>query len=265
MGVLKNILQGSASAWALSTFVKKSGDTMTGPLSVPEVIVGDAGTEGSGINIGGITFESSFKVSDIDGTNYAQTILHRHSTVLEPLIVGARSNSDTSAHADVTAGQNVFSVYGTGWAGSNYKIFGSASFSVDSTGTISNTSSPGKFSVSVTPDGAVVPVEAFKITNDKNATFFGNAYFTSNTESLSATKTLVATSPQYQFLNPNGSNRDVTLPAAATNMLFIIKNTGSAGNTLTVKDSGGTAVSGGTIANTVTMGFYYNGSSWQLV
>lgn len=87
----------------------------------------------------------------------------------------------------------------------------------------------------------------------------------SNTESLSATKTLTSTSPQYQFLNPNGSNRDVTLPSATTNMLFIIKNTGSAGNTLTVKDSGGSAITGGTIANTVAMGFYYNGSSWQLI
>lgn len=32
MSILKNILKGSASAWALATFVKKSGDTMTGPL-----------------------------------------------------------------------------------------------------------------------------------------------------------------------------------------------------------------------------------------
>jgi hypothetical protein len=145
--------------------VNKAGDTMTGALLVPEVIVGDAGTEGSGINIGGVTYESSFKVSDIDGTNYAQTILHRHSTALEPLIIGARSNSDTSAHADVTAGQNVFSIYGAGWLGSNYKLFGSSNFSADSTGTLSNTSSPGKFSINITPNGALIPVEVLKISS----------------------------------------------------------------------------------------------------
>lgn len=87
----------------------------------------------------------------------------------------------------------------------------------------------------------------------------------SNTESLSGSKTLVTTSPQYQFLNPNGSNRDVNLPAAETDMLFTIVNTGSAGNILTVKDSGGTAITNGAIANGITMGFYYNGTNWQIV
>lgn len=87
----------------------------------------------------------------------------------------------------------------------------------------------------------------------------------SNVESLSANKTLAESSPQYQFLNPNGSNRDVTLPAGITGMQFIIKNTGSAGEVLTVKNSGGTAIIGGTIANTVVMGFFYDGSAWQLI
>jgi hypothetical protein len=64
-------------------------------LTATKLIAGDPGTEGTGINIGGVTYESTFKVSDINGTNFAQTILHRHSTTLEPLIVGARNNSDT--------------------------------------------------------------------------------------------------------------------------------------------------------------------------
>lgn len=87
----------------------------------------------------------------------------------------------------------------------------------------------------------------------------------SNRETLSGNKTIAATDPQYQFLNPNGANRDVTLPSATQEMFFVIKNTGSAGNTLTVKDSGGTAVTGGTIANNVAMGFYYDGTAWQLL
>lgn len=87
----------------------------------------------------------------------------------------------------------------------------------------------------------------------------------SNRETLSGNKTIAATDPQYQFLNPNGSNRDVTLPSATQEMFFVIKNIGSAGNTLIVKDSGGTAVTGGTIANNVAMGFYYDGTAWQLL
>jgi hypothetical protein len=88
-------------------------------------------------------------------------------------------------------------------------------------------------------------------------------YPSSNTESLSANKTLVSTSSQYQFLDPNGANRDVTLPTAATNMLFIISNTSTGIYSLTVKNSGGTA-QGNPIAAGVISGFYYNGTSWIL-
>lgn len=138
------------------------------------VTAGDPGTEGSGINISGVTFNSTFKVSDIDGTNFAQTILHRHSTLLEPLIVGARSNSNTSAHADVTGGQGLFTIYGVGYAGSNYKLFGSITLAASSSGSISNTSSPGKIVLSVTADSATSPSAALTIEQDKSATFAGD-------------------------------------------------------------------------------------------
>ncbi len=174
--------------------VNKSGDTMTGGLITPELIVGDAGTEGSGINIGGVTFESTFKVSDIDGTNYAQTILHRHSTTLEPLIVGARSNSDTSAHTDVTAGQNVFNIYGAGWAGSNYKLFASMAFSADTAGTISDTSSPGKITRSVTPDGSTTPAVFETVSNNGNVAFSESMQYLQGVNAQTGTTyTLVAT------------------------------------------------------------------------
>lgn len=132
-------------------------------------IFGDAGTEGYGINIGGVNYESTFKVSDIDGTNFAQTILHRHSTLLEPLILFARTNADTASHIAVTAGQGLGSIFAAGYAGNNYKLFGYAQFAVDA-GTISETSAPGKYSIFVTPDGSVVPVAAFIINNDRTVT-----------------------------------------------------------------------------------------------
>jgi hypothetical protein len=137
-----------------------------GTATFSSLHAGDVGTEGSGININGVTFQSTFKVSDIDGTNFAQTILHRHSTALEPLILGARSNDDTTGHTSVTNGQNVFSIYGSGSAGSNYKLFGAISVGADATGTISNTSAPGRWTISVTPDGSVNPVTAVTIANN---------------------------------------------------------------------------------------------------
>lgn len=135
--------------------------------------IGDVGTEGSGINVGGVIYESTFKVSDINGTNYAQSIFHRHSTTLEPLLLLARSNDNTSGHTAVTAGQRLATFYAAGSAGTNYKLFGSFTFAVDDTGTVSDTSAPGKFTLNLTPDGAVVPVAVMTVRNDKSALFAG--------------------------------------------------------------------------------------------
>lgn len=142
------------------------------------IIIGDPGTEATGINIGGTTYQSTFKVTDINGSNLAQTILHRHSTTLEPLIVGARANSDTSGHTALTAGQNAFSIHAAGYVGSNYKLFGSVSIGADTTGTLSNTSAPGRWVFNVTPDASVTPAAWLTVTNDKVATFAGRAAFT---------------------------------------------------------------------------------------
>lgn len=235
MGVLKNILVGSASAWALATFVKKSGDTMTG----------DLGFSGNGRKI----------TADMSNATRANRFALQTSTTNGNTRVGILPNgTSTLSGVDCYAGTdpdnaNFLQVHADG-AGPHVGLNSAKT----GTGTTRNL----VFQIdSVTKAYLDALTFAFNLS--------GRLEPSSNTESLSANKTLTSTSPQYQFLNPNGSNRDVTLPSATTNMLFFIKNTGSAGNTLTVKDSGGSAVTGGTIANTVIMGFYYNGSSWQLV
>ncbi len=101
-----------------------------------DLTVGALGSEGSYINVNGVTFSSTFKVSDINGNHYAQSLFHRHSTVLEPLLVGARSNSNIDTPADIVAGMNVFSVYGTGWLGADYKMLGSISIAGSSLGVL---------------------------------------------------------------------------------------------------------------------------------
>ena len=52
----------------------------------------------------------------------------------------------------------------------------------------------------------------------------------------SGTVTLAVSSPTYQFIDPNGANRDVILPTpgAEQTCMFAVKHTGGA-NTLTVK------------------------------
>ena len=147
-------------------------------ITTDQATIGDAGTEGAGITIDGVTYQSSLKVSDIGGTNKAQNVMHRHSTTLEPLILGARSNSNTSSHSAITAGQNVFSIYGAGYAGTDYKLFGQVAIGADTTGTISDTSAPGKLEFKVTPDGSVTPATFLTINNAGKATFAEGVDFT---------------------------------------------------------------------------------------
>lgn len=71
-----------------------------------------------------------------------------------------------------------------------------------------------------------------------------------NTQTLSGNLTLVATDPNVQALNPNGSNRDVTLYAPTSyGQWNRILNTGTSGN-LVVKSNGGSTIA------TLTSGQY---------
>jgi hypothetical protein len=135
--------------------------------------VGNMGTEATGININGVTYPASMKISDLGSTDIAQVILHRHSTTFEPYLLGARSNTEDSSHASVTAGMRVLSIFGCGVCGTSYKHFGGISVAADSTGTLNNTSSPGQLILYVTPDGAVIPATAVLIKNDKSVTAYG--------------------------------------------------------------------------------------------
>lgn len=123
-----------------------------------QVNIGDYGVESGGINVNGTTYTTALRVNDIGGSKVAQMIIHRHSTTLAPIIVGARTNSNTSSHSAVTAGQETLSLYGVGYTGSHYDIFGQIDIEVDSSGTISATSSPGRITFSTTPDGSNSPV-----------------------------------------------------------------------------------------------------------
>jgi len=166
-------------------YLALSGGTLTGDLDVPNVSVsgvvnaaggvdvGDPGFEASGININGVTYTTGLRVNDIGGSNAAQMVIHRHSTTLQPLLLGARSNTNDNTHAAVTTGQSLFTTFASGWTASHYDLFGSSDFKVG-TGTVSATSSPGKWVLSLTPDGSNLPTACITVDSDKSAVFAGD-------------------------------------------------------------------------------------------
>lgn len=156
-----------------------SGATTTGAYQMTAgLIAGENTVELTGVDINGTIYNSYLQVTNVGTAHEAQLILNRHSTTLQPLVLGVRSNSETTAEAAVTAGQELLSLWGAGYAGTNHKLFGRIDLVVG-TGTISGTSSPGKFIVRLTPDGAVTPVEVFSIDSNASATFAGSVTFAS--------------------------------------------------------------------------------------
>lgn len=136
----------------------------TGIVStVSPMVVGEPGTEGSGITVHGVTYNSHLKVSDIADTHIAQTIIHRHSTTLAPLIVMARSHSNDSSHAIVQDGDNVMWLIGTGWDGVDYEQAASITFEIDGTPGVDDM--PGRIVFYTTPDGGFIPLERLRIDN----------------------------------------------------------------------------------------------------
>lgn len=138
------------------------------PNGTGHVDIGDSGSESGGISINGTTYDSALRVNDIGGSHPAQFIIHRHSTTLLPLILGARSNSDTSSHASVTNSQPLLGMYGAGWSGSHYDIFGTIDIRVDSSGTISSTSAPGAIVFKTCQNGSQALTTALTIDSNQN-------------------------------------------------------------------------------------------------
>ena len=156
-----------------------AGATPTGAFQFTAgLISGENTVELTGININGTTYDAYEKITNVAGTNRASLILNRHSTTLAPLIVGARSNADTTAETAVTAGQELLSLWGVGIssASGHHDIFGTMDFVVG-TGAVSATSSPGKWIVKLTPDGSNTPAEVLSIDSDGTATFAGSLIF----------------------------------------------------------------------------------------
>ena len=84
-----------------------------------------------------------------------------------------------------------------------------------------------------------------------------------NTETLSANKTLDGSEEHYHFLDPGGAARDVTLPAVGNSdgLSYTIVNTADAQEDLTVKNAGGTVIC--YIAPNTVGQIFCDGATWK--
>ena len=90
----------------------------------------------------------------------------------------------------------------------------------------------------------------------------GDGLATVNVETLSANKALADASETYQFLDPNGATRDVTLPVSpSTGRIFVIQNAGTADD-LDIKQ-GLTSIE--VISSGDQTSLLYDGTNWRIV
>lgn len=215
--------------------------TITGYVIEP-LEVGDPGLESGGINVNGVTYDSALKINDIGGTEPAQFHIHRHSTTLQAILAGSRSNTNDNTHAAVTNGMNLFEIIGCGWTSGHYDIFGSIQFKADAAGTISGTSSPGTIDFMVTPDASNVQASAMTIRSDKKVEFKSTTATT--VPYLDANKALVSsavTPTELGYMSGVSSAIQTQLDAklddfTSTTDNAIVRTNGTAGEA--VQDSG---------------------------
>lgn len=100
--------------------------------------------------------------------------------------------------------------------------------------------------------------------NDLTGTFQAQSPTTVNREVLATTKTLTSASALYQFLDPNGADRDIILPAGSIGLRFVIK-TLNVGNTLNIKETAGGSVQATIDINSEVAECVFDGVEWHIL
>jgi hypothetical protein len=159
--VRQNFAYAKTEIEALQVQTALAASQLIGDEPIPQEIIGDPGTEANSVNIAGTAYECIAKISDIGSAFPPMELLHRHSTTLQPLSLSARSNSNTTAHANVVAGMGLYSQFHAGYSGSNYKVFASMDWGVKAGATPSETSAPGRFSIALTKTNEIWPTPIF--------------------------------------------------------------------------------------------------------
>ena len=150
----------TAGAFAADPLLTWDGNN----LQAAGIIAGNPGLEGSGIIINGAAYDSALKVSDIGGTDIAQVILHKHSSVFSPFLVASRSQGDTNAHVIVNDTDTLFGMIATGWDGGDYAVASEIRTTVAGTPGVNDM--PGKLHLRTTPAGSDSPIDRLTIGPD---------------------------------------------------------------------------------------------------
>lgn len=100
--------------------------------------------------------------------------------------------------------------------------------------------------------------------DEVTGTFVSRSITTTNREVLTGTKVLQSSSAAYQFLDPNGVNRDVILPLGSAGLRFVIKTLDTS-NSIDIKES-----SSGSSQATLTVGSpiieaVHDGTEWHIL
>jgi hypothetical protein len=134
-------------------------------LLLDESAIGDPGFEQGGVTVAGVNFNAIWKVNDINGGGRsAICVFHRHSTVDASNVLATRSNSNTAAHGVVANNMELGNYFWGGWDGASYQLAGAIRCVVDGVPGINDM--PGRVEILTTPNGTIVPILRFRVTND---------------------------------------------------------------------------------------------------
>ena len=149
------ILKSDSASATDSGIVNTTDQSFAGDKTfVDYTIFGNIGNNISGINVNGTVYNSQTKISQIDGANEGLQLYLRNSTQFPPTIAFSRSNSDTTVDGAVTNGMPLGNTLSLGYCSTYYNIFSNIMFQASSTGTISDSSSPGAIQFQVVQDGS---------------------------------------------------------------------------------------------------------------
>ena len=222
------------------------------------------------VSLQAVSIDIRAKVEENGDNNLGQlsNIRFSDTAAICPRIYNLRSRGSKATPAIVQDGDIVNCLVQGAYDGAEYRVASLIRTTIDdSSPALGDISAKLSFFVST----GTTYEEILTLDKDKKASFsgsisssVGNLYATDRQDSLSADVTLTNTSEEYQMLNPNGADRDVTAEATPVQgRRYVVKNIGSA-NTLQFKNNGGTTI-GNPIAIGVAVTFLYDNTEWQVV
>jgi hypothetical protein len=262
-----------STAWSALTYDHQfAGDlNVAGVLKGAKVIAGDPGLESTGITVNGALYESVLKASDIGGANAAQFIMHRHSTTLPAIIIGARSKTDDDTHAIVANNDVLLNYLAAGHDGVDYAISSEIRFEVDGVPDIDDM--PGRIRFMTARPGTQVPLTAMIIDSLQDVGFVNNvsifgALFLNTTTVITTSHT--ATNEHVILVDDDTAGGDVTidLPPSVNGLTYHIKKLGSTASVIVDGDLAETIDEGLTavlIRKGESMMIIGDGSNWHVI